>query len=272
MSQKMIFLSHIHEEKALALIIQQAIVEEFSGFVDVFVSSDGTSIPAGANFLKKIENGLTNCVAAIYLISNTSVKRNWINFELGAIWIRNLININEEKNEIPLLPICHSGASPSTLPSPLNNLNAISGNQASQLEFAFKSLQSAVGGRGKLKTDFNKLAEKLIDFEYTHNLGANIATAIKLLLPAKELKGLIESCERLDPTRQELCLKLENIENSIIKKVRAMANNELHSIIRIESISSGFGFGPNGSVSMESINMYLSPKLIVDAKKLILDI
>ena len=85
MADKLIFLSHIHEESSLALLVKQALENEFSGFVDVFVSSDGTSIPAGANFLKRIEDGLVSCIGAIYLISPNSVKRNWINFELGAV-------------------------------------------------------------------------------------------------------------------------------------------------------------------------------------------
>ena len=49
---KTIFLSHIHEEHELAGFIQEALEEEFSGFVNTFVSSDGASIPAGANFLR----------------------------------------------------------------------------------------------------------------------------------------------------------------------------------------------------------------------------
>ncbi len=69
MSPKVIFLSHIHEEMELAILIEEALKAEFSGFVDVFVSSDGVSIPAGANFLRRIENGLINCIGAVYLIS-----------------------------------------------------------------------------------------------------------------------------------------------------------------------------------------------------------
>ncbi|PTP70076.1 hypothetical protein CWO23_12785, partial [Vibrio splendidus] len=93
MNSHQLFLSHIHEERDLAVLIKTAIEEEFSGFVEVFVSSDGTSIPAGSNFLKRIEDGLVNCIGALYLISPVSVKRNWINFELGAVWIRNAISI-----------------------------------------------------------------------------------------------------------------------------------------------------------------------------------
>lgn len=109
MANKLIFLSHIHEDKALAALVKDALEDEFSGFVEVFVSSDGTSIPAGSNFLKRIENSLIDCVGAIYLISPISVKRNWINFELGAVWVRNVVSVRSGHAEIPTLPICHSG-------------------------------------------------------------------------------------------------------------------------------------------------------------------
>ena len=162
MPDKLIFLSHIHEEREMALALKKAIESEFAGFVEVFVSSDGTSIPAGANFLKRIENGLIECIGAVYLISPTSVKRNWINFELGAVWARNAASVKTSGPEIPTLPFCHSGCTPGNLPMPLNNLNAIQANQSAQLEFAFRSLQSAVGGKGALRTDFDQLASAVV--------------------------------------------------------------------------------------------------------------
>ena len=134
---KTIFLSHIHEDRELAVLINDAPEEEFSGFVSVFVSSDGVSIPAGANFLMRIEDGLVECIGALYLISPASVRRNWINFELGAVWIRNALSIRAGGAEVPAIPICHSGICPGVLPAPLNNLNGISANQSSQLEVAF---------------------------------------------------------------------------------------------------------------------------------------
>ena len=127
---RLAFLSHIHEESELAILIKKSLEDEFSGFVDVFVSSDGLSIPAGANFLKRIESSLSDCCAALYLISPQSVKRHWISFELGAVWIRNAIHIRESLAEIPTIPICHSGMTPGTLPPPLNNLNAIVASKA----------------------------------------------------------------------------------------------------------------------------------------------
>ena len=170
----LIFLSHIHEEKELAALVQSAIEDEFGGFVKVFVSSDGQTIPAGTNLLKIIEDGLIKCIGAIYLISPYSVKRNWINFELGAVWIRNIINQSNNGQAIPTIPICHSGMTLSSLPMPLSNLNAIQGNIASQLEFAFRSIQTAVGGSGRLNTDFILLESQIRNFEKNYTTGENL--------------------------------------------------------------------------------------------------
>jgi hypothetical protein len=133
MSVKLIFLSHIHEEAEMAAVFKDAIENEFSGFVQVFVSSYGIGIPIGVNFLNKIEHGLIECDGAVYLIIPTSVKRNWINFELGAVWIRSVGNIKMGGPEIPAIPVCHSGCTPGTLPMPLNNLNAVLGTEPLQL-------------------------------------------------------------------------------------------------------------------------------------------
>lgn len=191
MSEKLIFLSHITEEKELARIIKDAIEDEFAGFVSVFVSSDGETIKAGQNFLKVIENGLVNCIAAIYLISPSSVKRSWISFELGAVWIRNALNQKEGNDEIPALPFCHSGMTCSALPQPICNLNAIEANMASRLQFAFKSLQSAVGAKGRLRTDFDELASKVIDFEKRYVVFDNLEKIFNALrLYEEELKNI----------------------------------------------------------------------------------
>lgn len=202
MSEKLVFLSHITEEKDLAKIIKDAIEDEFAGFVNVFVSSDGETIKAGQNFLKVIEEGLVDCIAAIYLISPVSVQRSWISFELGAVWIRNAISQRNEQVEIPALPFCHSGMTFRDLPQPICNLNAIEANLAPKLEFAFKSLQAAVGGRGRLKTDFNALATQIAEFESRYMLHDWVLRVFDLL-------GM--NAEDKDSLRKQASLATKNV-------------------------------------------------------------
>lgn len=230
MAEKLIFLSHIHEESELAVLIKEALEQEFSGFVQVFVSSDGTSIPAGSNFLRHIENGLVNCIGAIYLISPKSVKRNWINFELGAVWIRNAINIRNSGPEIPTVPFCHSGTTPATLPAPLNNLNAINTNNSSELERAFRALHHAAGGKGNLRTDFDILAEKVRIIERKYTIGSNLKRLI--LLTGHDINQIIEIC-RNQPTIENLRIELGFIESNKIKELLELESGNLKGHVQI---------------------------------------
>ncbi len=266
MASKMIFLSHIHEERALAVLVKQALEDEFSGFVDVFVSSDGTSIPAGSNFLKRIEDGLADCVGAIYLISPASVKRNWINFELGAVWIRNAMSIRSGAAEIPALPVCHSGATPGGLPAPLNNLNGITANQAAQLEFAFRSLQAAVGGKGRLKTDFDALASKVIFFERQYTLGANVVKMLSMLGGDKRV--LVQHCEQ-QPAGAKTTLDCGFVETGVIQTLKSLEANELKGHIQVTTDMPGTSFGPQGAVNGAQVKLLVPVALILDFKHLL---
>ena len=263
MPDKLIFLSHIHEESALARAVKQALEEEFSGFVDVFVSSDGTSIPAGSNFLKRIEDGLVGCVGAIYLISPISVKRNWINFELGAVWVRNIISLREGKAEIPTLTVCHSGITPDGLPAPLNNLNGIAAGQASQLEFAFRSLQAAVGGRGALKTDFDALAAQVIAFEQQYTLGSNLVKMLSLLGGDKRL--LVQHCEQ-QPPGTRTTIDCGFVETSVVQALKAFEANELNGHIQVTVDMPGTSFGPLGAVNGAQVKIGIPVSLVLQFK------
>jgi len=267
MAEKQIFLSHIHEESELARLIKQALEEEFSGFVEVFVSSDGTSIPAGSNFLKRIEDSLVGCIGAIYLISPASVKRNWINFELGAVWVRNVMNLRDGKQEIPTLPVCHSGLTPGGLPAPLNNLNGITANHASQLEFAFKSLQAAVGGRGALKTNFDDLAAQIIALEQQYTLGANLKKMLSLLGGDERL--LVAHCEQQPPGTQTT-VDCGFIETNSVQAIKAFESNELKGHIQVMVDMPGTSFGPQGAVNGAQVKILLPVSFVTQFKDVLL--
>lgn len=268
---ELIFLSHIHEEAELAKLIQEAIENEFSGFVEVFVSSDGKTIPSGSNFLKRIEDGLTNCIGAIYLISPFSVKRNWINFELGAVWIKNSISINSGGKEVPTIPFCHSGITPSKLPMPLTNLSSILASNSSNLELAFKSIQTAVGGKGKLTTDFDKLTKNIIDFEKKYTLGDNLVKLFQSLdINNTEINQLITQCKTIPPGIF-MKIKLGMREQNLIKDLTSLQNDELNGYLIVKQTSVGMGSGNQGAINGGDVEIEVSRDLIVDFEKLLIE-
>lgn len=240
------------------MTLKTAIEEEFSGFVDVFVSSDGTSIPRGSN-----EQGLMNCAGAIYLISPASVNRNWINFELGAVWIRNVISLSAEKQPIPAIPFCHSGLRPGELPVPLNNLNGIVATEASQLENAFQSLQASVGARGKLKTDFDALAASVIEFERKYTLGDNLAKMLALGCPKDERIKVIEHAQ-LHQNSPAVTLGFGQLDMKKVSAIKELEQTSLKGVIATKIDASGTTFGPEGSHNVANLQVAIDPKLIIE--------
>jgi hypothetical protein len=122
--------------------------------IDVFVSSDDRSISLGQKWLDNITHALKSCTVGIILCSPKSGSRQWINFEAGAAWIR----------EIPVIPLCHSGMKPSLLPIPLNLLQAASASEVSSLNLIFTVLAKAIGSLVP-KVDFSDFLKEVQEFE-----------------------------------------------------------------------------------------------------------
>lgn len=230
MSEKIIFLSHIHEEAELAKLLKEKIEDMFAGFVQVFVSSDRVSIPVGSNFLDRIEKGLVDCIGAIYLLSPESINRSWINFELGAVWIRNVMSKRNGGDEIPALPICHSGMKPAALPQPICNLNAIEANRHDSLEFAFQSLRRAVGGKGSYNVDYEKLAEDVSEFEHKYTFKSTLSTIFKLLGATQAQFSALENAAKLS-SDEYITAKCGKVDNHVINKVKDVIESRNNKLI-----------------------------------------
>jgi hypothetical protein len=148
MQKPLVFISHITTEKEIAVAFKELIEQAFLGMIEVFVSSDPNSIAMGGRWLDNITYGLKNCIIEIVVASPTSVTRPWINFEAGAGWVR----------DISVIPLCHSGMTPSALPAPLSSLQAALATDATHLERVSAVLAKAIDC-------------KLPDVDYTHFIG-----------------------------------------------------------------------------------------------------
>ncbi|MCW7467682.1 toll/interleukin-1 receptor domain-containing protein [Leptospira levettii] len=152
--KKIVFISHITEEKELALVIKHFIEEAFIGIIEVFVSSDEKSVSLGEKWLNNITDALENCCIELVLCSPISINKPWINFEAGAGWIR----------KIPVIPLCHSGIEPSKLPLLLNLLQAAKLSELSSLKLLLPVLSKAISST-EPKYDFTELISKVNEFE-----------------------------------------------------------------------------------------------------------
>jgi hypothetical protein len=150
MAKKTVFISHVSTETELAQYLKGRFDKDFLGSLDVFVSSDQTTIAAGTRWLEEVEKALKNTDLQVLLCSKESVGRPWVNFEAGAVWLTG----------VPVIPMCHSGMTPSDLPVPLSMLEAIQASDSGDL----RKLYSAVADVVKLQlpeVDFDAVAQDM---------------------------------------------------------------------------------------------------------------
>lgn len=110
-----IFVSHIHEEEAVAEALVRFIRNVLGASTQVFISSDSWQIYAGEIWLERIRTELESSKVVILLLSPESVKRPWVNFEAGGAWLTNKV----------IIPVCFGGLDISSLPKPYSNIQAL---------------------------------------------------------------------------------------------------------------------------------------------------
>lgn len=187
MSKKIVFISHIAEEKEIALELKVLIESSFLGMIDIFVSSDYESVHLGRKWLDDITSSLRNCDLEIIVCSPKSVERPWINFEAGAGWIR----------DIDVIPLCHSGMEPANLPVPLNLLQAGKATEESSLKGIFQTLANTIGSKIP-NADFGVFIDKVKNFEVTEiNSDSLISKISGKKLPEPSLPELSEEAKEI---------------------------------------------------------------------------
>ena len=149
-----IFISHTSTETKLAQHLKERLESDFLGALQVFVSSDQTSIGAGTKWLDEVEKALKSAALHLVLCSDESVGRPWVNFEAGAAWLRG----------VPVIPVCHSGMTPTGLPVPLILLEAIEAHQEDDLRKLYAAASSALQMTVP-RIDFAALSAEVRDIE-----------------------------------------------------------------------------------------------------------
>lgn len=179
----LVFISHITEEKDLASIIKDDVIEtHLLGAVDVFVSSDSRVNSGGQSWLKNIEGALQNASVYLILTSPNSIQRPWINIEAGAGWVRQLMAYSGGQSEIFVMPLCHSGQKVSTLPKPWDTLNAVESNTVSGLQEILNIVGKVAGLTRIPKPNFDDTIQKIITCENYYSRYSKVEQAIKSII------------------------------------------------------------------------------------------
>jgi hypothetical protein len=114
MSEPIVFISHLIEEKEIALGLREFVSTTFGGRVSVAISADYEAAAATREWLVEARNAIETCKYAIVLCSPESVRRMATAFEAGAAWMKGAA----------VVALCHGGVEPGRLPPPLGFLKA----------------------------------------------------------------------------------------------------------------------------------------------------
>ena len=219
----LVFISHITEEKEIAIAFKELIESSFLGMLDVFVSSDEDSIHMGQKWLDRISNGLKTCAIEIVLCSPKSILRPWINFEAGAGWVR----------DIPVIPLCHSGIEPAKLPMPLNLLQAAKANEVSSLKLVFPVLAQAIGAKTP-SIDFSNFVAKVAEFEIRYTFWDSCNGAFAQI---NNFNGSIVSALK---SGNPIAMDLTETEiNYLLGPIEFLAKNNILNLVRSGGVTVG---------------------------------
>ena len=85
-AKRNIFISHASADVLLANQLKKWIEHGFNS-VNAFVASHWGDVPAGSLWERKIQRALKGADAVVTLVTERSLNRHWIWFELGASWM-----------------------------------------------------------------------------------------------------------------------------------------------------------------------------------------
>jgi hypothetical protein len=153
-----VFISHASGESELAVLLKHRLETDFLGLIDVFVSSDGTSLSPGANWLDQVTARLRDADLYIVLCSQRSAERPWINIELGAALARNK----------PVIPVCHTDLKAGQLVRrPLSDYESFDASNPDALRSLYGVFSKALGSLIP-QADFAALARDVHAFEVAY--------------------------------------------------------------------------------------------------------
>jgi TIR domain len=153
-TRQSVFISHIHEEAALGASVKTIVEDVFGSHgVRAFLSSDMDDLPPGRKWLDEITRQLDEAGIIVSLISPTSLKRPWVNIELGAGWIKGL----------RVIPLCHSGQRVRDLPRPFQDFGGIGLDQDDSIKRLLVGIADRFGIAHPTRLAFGDMLRELRD-------------------------------------------------------------------------------------------------------------
>lgn len=83
MQKPTIFFSHSSQDRHALVKLKDLFIAKTGGSIEVFLSSDGQSIPFGRNWVHSVEQALNQAKLMLAFVTSNSLRSNWMYFETG---------------------------------------------------------------------------------------------------------------------------------------------------------------------------------------------
>jgi hypothetical protein len=123
MSKPTVFFSHSSKDEHILRNLKERLSGKLGGTLDIFLSSDGQSIPLGKNWVHRVEEALENAKLMIVFLSPSSIRSNWIYFEAGYSYSK----------DIKVVPVAILGVDLALIGAPLSLLQGFNLNSSDGL-------------------------------------------------------------------------------------------------------------------------------------------
>lgn len=190
-SKPVIFFSHSSRDSATLQRLKKAVLEKVGGAVDIFLSSDGQSIRLGRNWVSEIEEALNSSRLMFVFLSPFSVTSQWVYFEAGFSYSRN----------IEVVPVGINGVDLSTVSPPISLLQGFNITGHGSLNNIISAINDKLGHTHKLafaEEDYEEIFApvKKVRAVAVDYFGWVEAILVDTRLPARELLESVEAACR----------------------------------------------------------------------------
>lgn len=205
MDKPTIFFSHSSKDKQTIMRIKNKLNIITSETLDIFMSSDGQSIPFGKNWVHKIEEGLAKAKIMFVFVTPNSIRSDWIYFEAGFAYSKGI-------NVIPV----GLGVDISSIRAPLSLLQG----------FNITSSE----GLNNITATINKEFSNTFSVKFTDE-------DFRLFIPNEELESIIDIGKYFDSAKFGQESEFTNSKNIDIKYDNQAFFNNIIKYLQDNSIS-----------------------------------
>lgn len=233
MNKPTLFFSHSSKDRDMILTIKNKLMSATGGVLDIFMSSDGQSIPFGTNWIHKIEEGLNDAKIMFVFVTENSLPSGWIYFEAGFAYNKG----------IKVIPV-GIGVDIGALKAPLNLLqgfNITSGDSLNNFisvvnrEFSYSFAEkftaedygetmsyTSLGNKGIRIDEFvNSISYELLE-EYTESTGTKVKHDFKAyfedIVEYLKKKEIEHSCQWKYQEQNRSCIMVRGIKILLLKE------------------------------------------------------